>query len=164
MEHHQLSGSNRCKKLILKRTKWSTTTAQTDTTTWTILQLLKPFRPLQQIEGYDPHYIDPEYGVDPYWDNSFYDQRIWQVKCDNYPLTDDENDPEIPDNNLSRALIELWQPNSEITNDQEIEELITENGLQSESGLIDESAFLHDLITKEGEPAYIPLSTNLGLK
>ena len=24
------------------------------------------FRRLQQIEGYDPHYIDPEYGVDPY--------------------------------------------------------------------------------------------------
>ena len=34
-----------------------------------------PFRPLQQIEDYDPHYIDPEYGVDRYWDNSLHDQR-----------------------------------------------------------------------------------------
>ena len=122
------------------------------------------FRPFHQIEGYDPHYNDPEHGVDPYWDNSLYDQRKLQFKCDDYPPTDDEDDPEIPDNNLSRALIELWQPNSEITNEQEIEEPIIEIGLHSEPGLLDESAFLHVLITKEGEPAYIPLSTNLGLK
>ena len=124
----------------------------------------RKFRPLQQIEDYDPHYIDPEYRVDPYWDNSLYDQREPQFKCDDYPPTDDENDLEIPDNNLTRALIELWQPNSEITNEQEIEDPIIENGLQFEPGLLDESAFLHVLITKEGEPAYIPLSTNLGLK
>ena len=122
------------------------------------------FRLLQQIEGYDPHYIDPEYGVDPYWENSLYDQRKLLFKCDNYPPTDDEDDPEIPDNNISRALIELWQPDSEITNDQEIEDPIIENGLQSEPRLLDESAILHVLVTKEGEPAYIPLSTNLGLK
>ena len=122
------------------------------------------FRPLQQVEGYDPHYIDPEYGIDPYWDNSLYDQRKLQFKCDDYPPTDDEADREIPDNNLARALIELWQPNPEINNEQETEEPIIENGLQSEPCLPDESAFLHFLITKEGEPAYIPLSTNLGLK
>ena len=28
------------------------------------------FRPLQLIEGYDPHYIDPEFGIDQFWDNS----------------------------------------------------------------------------------------------
>ena len=118
------------------------------------------FRPLQQIEDYDPHYIDPEYGVDPYWDNSLYDQRELQFKCDDHPPTDDEDDPEVLDNKLTRALIQLWQPNSEITNEQEIEDLNKEG----EPGLLDESAFLHVLITKEGEPAYIPLSTNLGLK
>ena len=122
------------------------------------------FRPLQQIEGYDPHYIDPEYRVDPYWDNSLCDQQKLQFQCDDYPPTDDADDPEIPDNNLSRAHIELWQPNSEIINEQEIEEPNIENVLQSEPGLLDESAFLHVLTTREGEPAYIPLSTNLGLK
>ena len=65
------------------------------------------FRPLQQIEGYTPQYIDPEYGVDPYWDNSLYDQRKFQFKCEDRPPTDDEYDPEIPDNNISRAPIEL---------------------------------------------------------
>ena len=38
----QLSGSNRWKTLKLELTNWSTTTAQTDTTKWTILQTLKP--------------------------------------------------------------------------------------------------------------------------
>ena len=31
------------------------------------------FRPLQLIEGYNPQYIDPEYGIDPNWDKSLYD-------------------------------------------------------------------------------------------
>ena len=65
------------------------------------------FRPLQRIEGYDPHSIDPEYGVDPYWDNSIYDQQNLQFKRDDYPPTDDKDDSETPDNNISRALIEL---------------------------------------------------------
>ena len=122
------------------------------------------FRPLQQIEDYNPHYIDPENGVDPYWDNSLYDQRELLFKCDDYPPTDDEDDPEVLDNRLTRTLIELWQPNSEIINKKEIEDPAIANGHQSEPGLLDESVFLHVLITKEGEPAYIPLSTNLGLK
>ena len=120
------------------------------------------FRPLEQIADYDPHYIDPEYGVDPYWDISLYDQQNLQFKCDDYPPTDDEDVPEVQDNNLTRALIELWQPNSEITNEQEMEDPIIENGPQSEPSLLDESAFLHVLITKEREPAYVHLSTNLG--
>ena len=57
----------------------------------------------------------------------------------------------------------MWQPNSEITHEQEVEEPNIENGLQCEPGLLDESAFSHVLKTK-GEPAYIPLSTNIGLK
>ena len=45
-----------------------------------------------------------------------------------------------------------------------IEDPIIENGPRTEPGMLDESAFLHVLVTKEGEPAYVPLSTNLGLK
>ena len=37
-------------------------------------------------------------------------------------------------------------------------------GHRTEPGLLGGTAFLHVLVTKEGEPAYIPLSTNLGLK
>ena len=33
-----------------------------------------PFRPLPLVEDYDPHYYDPEYRRDPYWDDELYDQ------------------------------------------------------------------------------------------
>ena len=33
---------------------------------------------------------------------------------------------------------------------------------QATNSLVDEAAFLHVLVTKEGEPANIPFSTNLG--
>ena len=122
------------------------------------------FRPLQLNEGYNPQYIDPEYGLDPHWDNSLEDQRKLQIDCEDYPPTDDEEDSEIPDNIISGALIELWQPNPDINNSEEIEDPIIENGPEAEPGLLDETAFQHVLVTKEGEPAYILLSMNLGLK
>ena len=60
---------------------------------------------------------------------------------------------------LSRALIEPWQPNFDAIKDQPHAE-----ETQATPGLLDETAFIHVLVTKEGEPAYIPLSTNRGLK
>ena len=73
---------------------------------------------------------------------------------------------------------------------EEKEDSISDNGSRTEPGLLDETSFLHVLVTKEGEPehtylslrtldsnikdgcftlrwssgTYIPLSTNLGLK
>ena len=115
------------------------------------------FRPLQTVEDYNPQYYDPEYGKDPYWDDDLYD--ILQFRNDDYPPTDDEDDPDIVDTILSRALIEPWQPNFDAIKDQPHAE-----ETQATPGLLDETAFIHVLVTKEGEPAYIPLSTNLGLK
>ena len=76
------------------------------------------FRPLQTVEDYNPQNHDPEYGKDPYWDDDLYDKRNLHFRNDDYPPTDDEDDPEIVDNTLSRALIEPWQPNFEATKDQ----------------------------------------------
>ena len=71
------------------------------------------FRPLQLIEEYNPQYFDPEYGKGPFWDDALYDKQNLQLRRDDYSPTDDEEVPGIVDNQLSRALIELWQPNSE---------------------------------------------------
>ena len=117
------------------------------------------FRPLQTVEDYNPQYYDPEYGKDPYWDDDLYDKHNLQFRNDDYPPTDDEYDPDIVDTILSRALIETWQPNFDAIKDQPHTE-----ETQAIPGLLDETAFIHVLVTKEGEPAYIPLSTNLGLK
>ena len=56
------------------------------------------FRPLPLIEGNNPQYNDPDFCIDPYWDNSPYDQQTSQFKCEDYPPTDDEDYPEIPNN------------------------------------------------------------------
>ena len=65
------------------------------------------------------------------------------------------------DNKLSRALTELWQPNTEATF-QELEESYNQEDHQGPSSLLDETAFLHRGVEKEGEPSYVPFSTNLG--
>ena len=121
------------------------------------------FRPLPVIEDYHPQYHDPEYGKDPYWDDELYDRQNLQFRRDDYPPTDDEDDPQIEDTKLSRALIELWQPNSEALIEEIVEPQHQED-YQGLSSLLDETAFLHNLVKRQGEPSYVPLSTNLGLK
>ena len=121
------------------------------------------FRPLPLIKDYHPQYPDPEYGKDPYWDDDLYDRQNLQFRRDDYPPTDDEDDPQIEDTKLSRALIELWQPNSEALI-EEIEEPQHQEDYQGLNSLLDETAFLHILVEQQGELPYVPLSTNLGLK
>ena len=70
------------------------------------------FRPLPLIEDYNPQYIDPDYGKDLYWDDEIYDKQNLHFRRDDYPPTADEEDPEIGDNKLTRALLEPWQTNS----------------------------------------------------
>ena len=71
------------------------------------------FCPSQLIEEYNPHSFDTGYGTYPYWDNSLYDRRNLQYRRDNYPPRVDEDNPVIKKNFLTRAFIELWQPNLE---------------------------------------------------
>ena len=67
------------------------------------------------------------------------------------------------DNTLSRALIEPWQSNFEATS-PEVEVTQRQEDHKGSTSLLDETAFLHILVVKEGEPAYVPLPTNLELK
>ena len=121
------------------------------------------FRPLPLMEDYHSQYPDPGYGRDPYWDDELYDRQSPQFRRDDYPTTDDEDDPQIEDTKLSRALIELWQPNSEAFI-EEMEEPQQQEDYRGLTSLLDEIAFLHILVEQQGEPPGVPLSTNLGLK
>ena len=121
------------------------------------------FRPLPLIEDYNPQNIDPDYGKDPYWDDELYDKENLQFRGDDYPPTDDEDDTDIVDNTISRALVELWQPNFEATS-PEVETIQRQEDHKDPTSLLDETAFLHISVAKEGETPYVPLSTNLGLK
>ena len=99
----------------------------------------------------------------PYWDDELYDKQNFQFKREDCPPTDNEDDPPIEDNKLSRALIEIWQPNSEAIL-EEIEATQEQEDYQGLESRLDETAFLHILVEKQGEPSYVPLSTNLSLK
>ena len=108
------------------------------------------FRPLQLIEDYNPQYIDPEYGKDPNWDDVLYERQSLQFRHDDYPPTDDEEDPEITDTKLSRALIELWQTNTEALHQENAVEYLDQQTHEVEPSLLDETAFLNVLVIKEG--------------
>ena len=111
------------------------------------------------IEDYNSQYNDLGYGKDPYWDNELYDKETLQFPHEERFPTDDEDDPEILDTKLSRALIELWQTNTEANYQEHTDEYRKQEVHKATNSLLDEKAVLHVLVTKEGEPAYIPLST-----
>ena len=47
-------------------------------------------------------------------DENLYEKENLQFKCDHYPPTDDEDNPVVENNQLSRAFFEILQPNPEI--------------------------------------------------
>ena len=129
------------------------------------------FRPITLIDDYNPTYIDPDYGRDPYWDTELYNQDSLQFQyvlddIDHYNRTIHENPP-ITHNKKTRALIENWQMNDGTNHPvfpnplAETHDSIVEPIPQS---LLDEKQFQNVLITRDGEPDCIPLSTNINLK
>ena len=130
------------------------------------------FRPIPLIDDYNPTYIDPDYGRDPHWDTEVYNQDLLQFQyvlddSEHYNKTVHENPP-ITHNKKTRALIENWQMNDGtnhpvFTNPLGTENL--ENSAESKpQSLLDEKQFQNVLITKDGEPDCISLSTNINLK
>ena len=130
------------------------------------------FRPIPLIDYYNPTYIDPDYGRDPYWDTEIYNQDLLQFQyvlddIEHYNKTVHENPP-FTHNKKTRVLIEIWQMNDGtnhpvvpnplgIKNSEKTAESIPQS-------LLDEKQFQNVLITKDGEPDCIPLSTNTNLK
>ena len=130
------------------------------------------FRPIPLIDDYNPTYIDPDYGRDPYWDIEIYNQDLLQFQyvlddIAHYQTTVHENPP-ITHNKKTRALIENWQMNDGTNHPVFPNPLGTETNEASTEpipqSLLDEKQFQNILITKEGEPDCIPLSTSINLK
>ena len=152
------------------------------------------FRPLDTIENYNPYYPDPQYGCDPYWDQTLYDQHQLQfrhvlIEIQKYLETESENPP-YTHNKKTRALIDLWQMNDgtqkpifprlisdtldEITDSASTpseDNLTTDQQIEKELQkepqnlpLLDENQFINVLVETDGDPPYIPLSTSLNLK
>ena len=76
-------------------------------------------RPFPEVVAYDPYFVDPQYGFDPYWDEEIYDQDKLEYK-DTYNKPNDqiESDDLITDAHVSDALryavIDLWTINPQL--------------------------------------------------
>ena len=130
------------------------------------------FRPIPLVDNYNPTYIDQDYGRDPYWDTENYNQELLQFQyvlddIEHYNRTVHENPP-ITHNKKTRALIENWQMNDGTNHPVFPNPLGTEthdsNVEPIPQSLLDEKQFQNVLITRDGEPDCIPLSTNINLK
>ena len=130
------------------------------------------FRPISLIEDYNPTYIDPDYGRDPYWDIEIYNQDLllFQYVLDDiaHNRTTVHENPPITHNKKTRALIENWQMNDYTNHPVFPNPLGTEDtetcAEPIPQSLLDEKQFQNILITKEVDPDCIPLSTSINLK
>ena len=130
------------------------------------------FRPIPLMDDYNPTYIDPDFGRDPYWDTELYTQDLLQFQyvrddIEHYNKTAHEN-PLITHNKKTRALIKNWQMNDGTNHPVFPNPLGTENTENSSEpipqSLLDEKQSQNILITKDGKPDCIPLSTTINLK
>ena len=130
------------------------------------------FRPIPFVDDYNPTYIDQDYGRDPYWDTKLYKQDILQFQyvlddIDHYNKTVHKNPP-ITHNKKTRALIGNWQMIDGTNNPVFPNPLGTENNEKSAESIPKllpyEKPFQKVLITEDGEPDCIPLSTNINLE
>ena len=124
------------------------------------------------IDDYNPTYIDPDYGRDPYWDTEIYNQDLLQLQyvlddIEHYKTTVHENPP-ITHDKKTRVLIEILQMNNGTNHPVFPNPLGTETteipDTTPTQSLLDEKQFQNVLITKDGESDCIPLSTNINLK
>ena len=136
---------------------------QHDTTTIQLLPL---------IDDYSPYYSDPDYGFDPYWDANCYNYcHLYFYRNFNKPshvIEPDSYDIDKALNvGLAQARVDPWQndtpPNCQMTYngpDNEFHRV----GPQVSLATAVSARFVNTLITRTGEPDYVPLTTNLGLK
>ena len=129
-------------------------------------------RSLPLIPDYNPYYIDPDYGIDPYWDAQIYNQHELQFYANfNKPQTEIEPDCPMTDRALNHtltiALVDPWQANTNscvLPTQEEPDTKFNSFGPQVSLTSAVEARFVNTLVTRNGEPDYVPLTTNLGLK
>ena len=128
------------------------------------------FRPFPEVVAYDAYFVDPQYGLDPYWDEEFYDQDKLEFK-DTYNKPNDqiEIDDLITDAHVSDALryalIDLWTVNSHLPDTSALPSFqLRPQNQQRQTAVIDDQILPELQVTSDGLTRFLPLSTNLPLK
>ena len=128
------------------------------------------FRPLPEVVAYDPYFIDPQYGLNPYWDEKIYDRDKLEYKNTYNKLNDQiECDDLITDAHVSDALryavIDLWAVNPQLPDTSPLPNFRPRpQNQQRQIPVIDYQILPQLQVTPDGLTRFLPLSTNLPLK
>ena len=128
------------------------------------------FRPLPEVVAYDTFFVDPQYGLDPYWDEELYDQDKLEFKDTyNKPSDQIESDDLITDAYVSEALryalIDLWPVNPHLPDTSALPNFQPRpENLQRQTAVIDVQILPQLQVTPDGLTRFLPLSTSLPLK
>ena len=119
--------------------------------------------------NYNPYYPDPDYGIDPYWDPKCYNQHyLYFHHKFNKPGQNIEPDSSEIDQALNTALakarIDQWQHGPYLTTHSDADGKFHRVGPHVSLATAVTARFVNTLVTITGEPDYVPLTTNLGLK
>ena len=128
------------------------------------------FRPLPEAVAYDTFFVDPQYGLDPYWDEELYNQDQLEDK-DTYIKPNDqiECDDLITDAHVSDALryalIDLWTVNPHLPDTSALPNFRPRpQNQQRQTAVIDDQSLPQLQVTPDGLTRFLPLSTNLPFK
>ena len=128
-------------------------------------------RPIPLIDEYNPYYPDPDFGFDPYWDAQIYNQPHLYFYNNSHP-NDSSKEPDSynDDRNLNlaltKALVDPWQTKrtTKLAVQEDPAQDSSQDGPAVTLTATVEERFVNTLISRDGEPDYVPLTTNLGLK
>ena len=128
------------------------------------------FGRLPEVVAHDTYFVDPQYGLDPYWDEDLYDQDNLEYKdIYNKPNDQIESDDLITDAHVSDALryalIDLWTVNPHLLDTSALPNFQPRRqNLQRQTPFIDDQILPQLQATPDGLTRFLPLSTNLPLR
>ena len=128
------------------------------------------FRTLPEVVAYDPYFVDPQYGLDPYWDEEIYDQdRLEYEDTYNKPNDQIECDDLVTDAHVSDALryrvIDLWTVNPRLPDTSALPKFRPRPQIQQRQIPVIGDQILPQLqVTPDGLTRFLLLSTKLPLK
>ena len=130
------------------------------------------FRPLPEVVAYDTYFVDPRYGLDPYWDEDLHDQdKLVYKDTHNKPNDQIEIDDLITDAHVSDApryaLIDLWTVKPQLSYTSALPNFQPRPQNQQrerEVSVIDDQILPQLQVTPDGLTRFLPLSANLPRK
>ena len=124
------------------------------------------------IDDYNPYYLDTDCGFDPYWEADCYNEHhLYFYQNYNKPVQDVEPDSADIDQGLNTTLasarLDQWQHGQQLTHHTThpaTDDEFHYEGPQVSFATAVAARFVNTLVTRTGEPDYVRLTTNLGLK